>query len=145
MKARARILLGAVYLVAILTSATTALAADPPVVVGEVGTRVIGDHADLPKELRRALEREIASLVLRQVPRAKRFVLSASVVKLERQEDPRAVSCTVSVVLREKKSGAIRAILEGRARATIEGSEGESAALEAAARASIASLPEALR
>ena len=145
MKARARILLGAVYLAAILTSATTALAADPPVVVGEVGTRVVGDQADLPKELRRALEREIANLVLRQVPRAKRFVLSASVVKLERQEDQRAVSCTVSVVLREKKSGAIRAILEGRARATIEGSEGESAALEAAARASIASLPEALR
>jgi len=104
MKATARVLLGAVYLVAILTSATTVFAADPPVVVGEVGTRLVGDRADLPKELRRALEREIANLVLRQVPRAKRFVLSASLVKLERQEDPRAVSCTVSVVLREKKS-----------------------------------------
>ena len=144
MKARARVLLGAVYLVAILTSASTVLAADPPVVVGEVGTRVAGDHADLPRALRRVLEREIANLVLQQAPRAKRFVLSASLVKLERQED-KTVSCMVSVVLREKKSGAIRAILEGRARATIEGSEGESAALEAAARASIASLPEALR
>ena len=69
MKARARVLLGAVYLVAVLTNASTVLAADPPVVVGEVGTRVVGDHADLPKELRRALEREIANLVLEQAPR----------------------------------------------------------------------------
>ncbi len=145
MKARARVLVGAVYLVAVLASTRTVLAAEPPVVVGEVGTRVLSGNADQPKALRRVLEREIATLALRQSPRSKRLVLSASLVKLERQEETQSVSCTVSVVLREQKSGAIRAILEGRARAMVQGTEGESVAIEAAARAAVASLPEAVR
>lgn len=130
---------------AVLGSTGTVFAADPPVVVGEVGMRVPAGNADLPKALRRVLEREIADLALHQSARSQHFVLSASLVKLERLENAVGVSCTVSVVLREKKSGAIRAILEGRARATLQGAEGESVALEAAARAALASLPEAVR
>jgi hypothetical protein len=146
MKARTCSLVGAVYFGVVLASASLAHAADPPpVAVGEVGTRVSSGNVDLPKALRGVLEREIATLALRQAPRSKRFVLSASLVKLERLQDTGAVSCTVSVVLREQKSGAIRAILEGRARATLQGNDDESMALEAAARAAIASLPEAVR
>src|SRR5262245_32107714 len=117
MEARARVLMGAVYLaVAMVAHAAPALAADPPkVVVGEVGARVAGS-SELPRALRRALERELSALSLGRAPRAKGFVLSASLVKLEHQADE-TVSCTVSVVLREQKGGAIRAILEGRARA----------------------------
>src|SRR5262249_33954449 len=101
---------------------------------------------DLPKELRRVLEREIVALPIHQ-PRSKRFILSASLVKLERRaaDDAESVSCTVSIVVREQKSGAIRAILEGRAKATVPDGDGESIALEAAARSAIASLPEAIR
>lgn len=148
MTKKARCAVGAVYLVAVLASTRAVLAAEPPpVVVGEVGTRVLGGTGDLPKTLRRVLEREIASLALRQASRSRRFVLSASLVKLEHQAttDSESVSCTVSVVLREQKSGAIRAIIEGRARATLQGNEGEAVALEAAARAAIASLPDAVR
>jgi hypothetical protein len=149
MKARSLSLVGAVcFGLAVLASTGTATAADPPpVVVGEVGTRVLGGNGNLPKALRLVLEREIANLALGRAPRSKRFVLSASLVKLEHQAatDTESVSCTVSVVLREQRSGAIRAILEGRARATAQGDEGESVALEAAARAAIASLPDALR
>jgi hypothetical protein len=148
MTTRARCLVGAVYLVVVLAGTRAVHAAEPPpVVVGEVGTRVLGGNGELPKALRRVLEREIATLALGRAPRSKRFVLSASLVKLEHQAttDPESVSCTVSVVLREQKSGAIRAILEGRARAAVQGNEGESMALEAAARAAIASLPEAVR
>lgn len=145
MKTRARFLVGAVYLLIAMATARTALAAEPPVVVGEVGTRVVGGNVDQPKMLRHVLEREIATLGLWQSPRAKHFILSASIVKLERQEDPGIVSCTVSIVLRETKSGTIRAILEGRARASAQGSEGETVALEAAGRAAVGSLAEAVR
>jgi hypothetical protein len=132
-------------LAALVITGTVVAAEPPPVVVGEVGTRVVGVNADLPKALRRVLEREIPNLALHRPPRSKRFVLSASLVRLERLQNAEGVSCTVSIVLREQKSGAIRAILEGRARATLQGDEGEAVALEAAARAAIASLPEAVR
>jgi hypothetical protein len=135
-----------VYFLTILTVAPAVFAAEPPpVVVGEVGARVLESRPDLPKELRNSLEREIANLALRQSARSKRFVLSASLVKLDRQPGASGewVSCTVSVVLREQKSGAIRAILEGRAKA--QGNDSEAVAIDAAARAAVASLPEAVR
>jgi hypothetical protein len=144
--ARAQSVLGAVYFLSVLAMASPALASEPaPVVVGEVVTRVQNSGTDLPKELRSSLEREVANLALRQVGRHQRFVLSASLVKLEHQvvAGSESVSCTVSIVLREQKSGAIRAILEGRARA--QGNDGESVVVDAAARAALASLPDALR
>jgi hypothetical protein len=138
-------MLGAVYLaLAVLGSAGAAWATEPPVVVGEIGTRPVGG-ADWSKTLRRALEREIALLPPMQAPRSKRFVLAASVVKLERLDGSAGTSCTVSVVVRDQKSGSIRSILEGRAR--LQGSaEGDDAALvEAAAHAALVGLPDALR
>src|SRR5450432_250693 len=83
MRAKARILAGAVYLgLAVLSFAGSVVAAEPPpVVVGEVGTRIAGGSSDLPRALRRVLESEIANLALVRVPGARRFVLSASLVR----------------------------------------------------------------
>jgi hypothetical protein len=146
MEANWRVRARAVYLMviaAMVSGARVAWADDAPVVVGEVATRVSRPHVDLPKALRRALEREVAALGLRTAGGSKRYVLSASLVKLEGGSSP--VRCTVSAVLRERKSGAIRAIVEGRAESDERGESAELDALDAATRGAVASLPNALR
>ena len=150
MEAKARTIRAVVCLVAatwFFTMTPNARAEERgPVVVGEVGTRVARSDVDLPKALRRALERELAGLDVAKIGRAKRYVLSASVVKLEgRREGARGVACAISFVLREQKSGAIRAVLVGRAEADAEGNAAELDALDAAARGAVASVPEAMR
>src|ERR1043165_7736199 len=72
------------------------------VAIGEIGTRVTRPELDLRKALRGALERELAALELGSS--GKRYVLSASLVKLEPRRAG-GVSCSVSAVLREARSG----------------------------------------
>jgi hypothetical protein len=132
-----------------ITSTKDARAADgAPVVLGEVGTRVTRANVDLPLLLRRALERELARLPALRA-RAKHYVLSASLVTLDDKISGQSgtVQCAVSAVLRDAKSGAIYAILEGRARTEHQGEAGpaELGAVEAAARGAVASLPDAIR
>src|SRR6266481_4364734 len=57
--------------------------AEGSVKVGEVATRITRARVDLPKALRRALEREVAALPAPGSGGSKRFVLSLSLVKLE--------------------------------------------------------------
>jgi hypothetical protein len=115
-----------------------------PVVIGEVATRVKRAKVDLPKALRRALEREIAALSLAG---ARRYVLSASLVRLEGRKPgaPAGVRCTVSTVLREERSGAIRAVIVGKAEADYDGEQAELGALDAAVRGAVAFVPAAMR
>jgi hypothetical protein len=112
------------------------------VAIGEVGTRVVRARIDLRKALRRALERELAALDAG--PSAKRYVLSASLVKLEPRRSG-GVVCSVSTVLREEESGAIRAVLVGRAEADFDGEDAELGALDAAVHGAVASVPTAMR
>ncbi len=138
---------GAVYFMVVTTVLSGARVARGEdgrrVVVGEVATRVTRPNVDLPKALRQALEREVASLALGNAARSKRYVLSASLVRLDGGASP--VRCMVSAVLRERKSGAIRAIIEGRAESPEQGEAAELDALDAATRGAVASLPDALR
>jgi hypothetical protein len=150
MEARARAVRGAVCLafalVALVAPASNVRAEDTRVVViGEVGTRVTRARLDLPKALRRALERELATLDVRAAGSSKRFVLSASLVKLEGRKASPGVDCAVSAVLREQRSGAIRAIITGRAAAEFEGDEAELGAIDAAVHGAVASVPAAMR
>jgi hypothetical protein len=148
MEAKARAVRGAVCLalaLALVAWANIARAEDKrPVVIGEVGTRVTRARLDLPKALRRALERELAALDVAKVS-SKRFVLSASLVKLEGRKNSPGVECAVSAVLRERRSGAIRAIVTGRAEAELEGDQAELDALQAAVRGAVASVPAAMQ
>jgi hypothetical protein len=148
MEAKARAARGAVCLAALLSLSTFASRARAeerrPVVIGEVATRVTRPKLDLPKALRRALERELATLEAGGKG-ATRFVLSASLVKLEARRAAPGVECTVSAVLREQKSGAIRAILTGRAQAEFDGEEAELDALDAAVHGAVSSVPAAMR
>jgi hypothetical protein len=150
MEAKARAVRGAVYLATALyfvLGATPARAEDRgPVVVGEVATRVTRARVDLPAVLRRALEREIAALHVVGTKRSKSYVLSASIVKLEQRSAGTAggVECAVSAVLRERRSGAIRAVITGRAEAEQDGEDAELMVLDAAARGAVASVPSAM-
>jgi hypothetical protein len=135
---------------AVLLAATTivrsALALEPrAVVLGEVGTTVRREDRELPKALRRALEDELHAMGLDHGARAGRYVLSASLIKLE--DGATKIECTVSAVLREEKSGTIRVITEGRARAPRgqEVREVEADVIAAAARGALASLPSAMQ
>src|SRR5262245_16009471 len=125
---------------AALVVAWPAQAKDPEVViVGEVGAAITRPNVDLPKVLRHAIERELSALAFDQRARRERYVLSASLVKLEGRATK--VECTVSVVLRERKSGAIRVITEGKARVDGAGetSSSELEVIEAAAHGALAS------
>jgi hypothetical protein len=125
-------------------------AADPLVLLGEVGVPPGGQRPDLAPLLRSALEREIQALDLHPTPHGRRFVVSASLVRLaiDARGDALRASCVVSLVLRDARGGALVAILEGRARA-----EGDAAALAtaetfaigAAAHGAAQALPQALR
>ena len=150
MEAKARAVRGAVYLATalfLLLAATPARADDrAPVVIGEVATRVTRTRVNLSVALRRALERELASLDVARVDRSKQYVLSASIVKLEPRDRGAAggVRCAVSAVLRERKTGAIRAVITGKAEAEQDGIEAELMVLDAAVRGAVASVPSAL-
>src|SRR3954447_25341481 len=100
MEPKARILRGAVYLATVaslLAIAPGARAADGRrVVIGEVATRVTRARLDLAKALRRALERELATLDVGAKRSADRYVLSASLVRLEaRKPGASGVTCAV--------------------------------------------------
>jgi len=132
------------FLVAL--SAAPAIAADPPVTVGEVGTRVSRDGVDLALVVRKALERELRALSIR--PPRERYVLSASLVRLDGGVAGGAshTECMISAVLREKKSGAIRAMIEGKAHADGRRSpDVEIGTVEAAAQGAVRALPQAFR
>ncbi len=78
----------------------------------------------------------------------KQAVLSLSVVRLDTEPRPGGASatCVVSVALRNPKSGAVFAVVEGRARA--EGAQIvslESSALRGAVHGAVARIPDALR
>ncbi len=151
MEAKARAVRAAVYLATafyLMLPPATARAEDRgPVVIGEVATRVTRARVDLPAALRRALEREIAALHVVGTKRSKRYVISASIVKLEQRNAGTAggVECAVSAVLREGRSGAIRAVLTGRAEAEQDGEDAELMVLDAAVRGAVSSVPSAVR
>jgi hypothetical protein len=136
----------AVLIAISLAVPSLARAAEPPVVIGEVGTRVSRAGVDLRRVVLYALQRELAQLALET--RGKKYVLSASLVRLDGGKDaaPNRIECTISVVLREAKSGAIRAIVEGKGRAEGEPGSGiELAIVEAAVHAAMSGVPDAVR
>jgi hypothetical protein len=147
MEAKARAVRAAVCFALALLAVTSSARSDDAkrVVIGEVATRVPRAKIVWPKALRRALERELAALDVVAQGSAKQFVLSASLVKLEARKTGPGVACTVSAVLREQKSGAIRAVITGRAEAEFEGEDAELGAIEGAVRGAVASVPAAIR
>jgi hypothetical protein len=147
-----RSFLSTVGLAALLSFASleAGAAPPPPLIIGEVTSTIVRDDADLGAELRAVVEQELPGLDVGK-PRPKPTVLSVSLVQLERTSAPGGskaqVSVVVSATLRDKKKGAVVAVVEGRARAENEGrllDFLEHAVLKSAVRGALARVPEAL-
>jgi hypothetical protein len=143
---RAGALLGAGVLVALTATTGPLLAAAPRVSLGEVSTRVVRADVDLGEVLRAAVLEQLETLVAPRGEGRGPVVLSAALVRME--VDGGRVTCVVSATLRTARGGTMIAIVEGRA-----GLETEAPltlplvrqAVEAATRAAIVRVPEALR
>ncbi len=146
-----RWLAAAIVLIAAATPASTLSAkAAPPVVLGKVSTKLRSQHWLKPPEFRRLLERELAQLDMTQVKTTDRFVLEATVTKLETRttSEKTEATCIVSGMLTRKAGGAVRAILRGRARASDAPSNkraAERAAVEGAVHSALSRVGEALQ
>jgi hypothetical protein len=131
---------------AALALAAPTVAKPPPVTVGKI-TSESPAPPDASRELKAALEREIGGMDLSAA--RERYVLTASIVKLQTVTDSDRVesTCVVSAEL-SRKSGTLRAVLSGKARAT-DGKHGaraaQLAAIQGAARSAVKGLPQAVR
>lgn len=138
-------LLAPVLVIALAT--LPASAAPSPVTVGEVTSSVFREGVDLNAVLRGVVEQELPGVDVGA--RARPSILAFSLVSMERTTSgaKTSVSCVVSATVRDKRKGALLAVLEGRARAENEESLAElleRATLKSAVRGALARLPEAL-
>lgn len=144
----------AVFLRAAIAAAAFTISSDivasrTPVSIGRITTRA-PETAALKPELESAVKRELGRIDLSSVRARDKYVLSASLVKLQtvKSGDQIETSCVVSATLSRAGSGALHAVLQGRARAIDAPSAhktAERAALDAAVKGAMRRLPEALR
>jgi hypothetical protein len=133
---------------ALATTAAIADAGQSALALGKVTTP--RDSKSLESAFKTAVQRELAGIDLTAVKPADRYVLSASLVKMETSADgDRArTTCVVSATLTKQRGGALHAIINGRARvedAPAETRSAELTALRAAVHNALVRVPEALR
>jgi hypothetical protein len=134
-------------LLALALVALPASAAAPSVTVGEVTSSVVREGVDLNAMLRGVVEQELPGVDVGT--RAKPTIVAFSLVSMDRTtaDAKTQVSCVVSATVRDKRKGALVAVLEGRARAENEEKLVdllERATLKSAVRGALSRLPEAL-
>jgi hypothetical protein len=125
-----------------------AAAAERAVSLGEVSSRVVRADVDLESVLRSSIDAQLRDLDVRRIPGGKHVVLSAALVRMETDLVTRSVTATVSVAMRTARGGSVFALLEGRARVGLESARSlatERRAIDAAVRAALERMPEALR
>jgi len=111
--------------------------------LGEVSA---GANAALTPKVVSAVQDELGHLDLSHA--RKQAVLSVSVVRLdsEARRGGSSTTCVVSATLRNPKTGAVFAIVEGRARAEGDSAPSlETSALRGAVHGAVARIPDALR
>ena len=132
--------------------ASSADAGEPaPVTLTEVASSVRSQRlGNVVEVLRTEAESELVAIDWGKRKPKRRVSLSASLTRLEstRTQKTLQASATVSATLRDARTGALLAILEGRAQAEDRPSAAAAAerdALKAAVRQAVGSIPEALR
>jgi hypothetical protein len=123
-----------------------AAAAERDVVVGEVTTRVARPGVDLGALVRSSLDHALHDMEPKSSGR--HVVLSVALQDMAVDTGARSVTCSISVALRSARGGAMFATLEGRARVGMAAGRSTSAegrAIDAAVRAALSGMPEALR
>jgi len=117
-----------------------------PVTLGQITARAGKDRSRLAAELRKVLSEELAVLELGKRASRDRWVLSASLVRLETRQTPEGVESTCVISATLERAGALHAVVRGTARALdAPATEAESSALRAAARGALRRLPAALQ
>jgi len=139
-----------VVLLAFMAIAGPADAGEQPIAAVEVSSRVERQGRDLRSSIRQSVEQNLQKVDWTQTKDKGPFVLTTSLVKLDTTTagGSTKVSCTVSMTIRERKRGTIRAILEGRGH--VESDPGaatmaETEAMNVAVRGAVKGLPEAIR
>lgn len=125
-----------------LISSQTARAEDPPVRVAEVSTSV--GREEIVPALKQTLILEAAKV---QVPKGKRFVVSASLTKLETKPvagggSEVSTTCVISIAVRDG-SGTLRGMTSGRGTLVSKrfDKSAEKTVLDAAVRGAMRALP----
>ena len=128
-----------------LLTSELAPAAEAPVFLGSVG--VGRARPEVETELRSLLRAELASAEFSRVKTSRRYVLSATLVRLDsvQSSDSARATCVVSVaILRE--GATLHALINGRATAEeSEAPEARSDALRAAVHSAMVRIPKILR
>ncbi|GAC1581513.1 MAG: hypothetical protein NVS3B20_26750 [Polyangiales bacterium] len=103
-------MVAACLLTATFVATPIVLAESAPVAVGEISTSV--GHEEVVPILRTALATQLANV---KIPAGKKFIVSASLTKLETKNNgsETTTSCVVSIALREAKSGNLRGMVQG--------------------------------
>ncbi|HEU4411038.1 MAG TPA: hypothetical protein VFS43_37645 [Polyangiaceae bacterium] len=116
-----------------------------PVAGVEVHAAGLGPGVSGP--LRRSVEGEARRLAWKDVPGGERVVLSTSLVRLDTTRRPGGarVSAVVAVSVFGVERGEVKAVIEGSAEVRGEGARSRRAAVEAAARGAVRSVPAAMR
>jgi hypothetical protein len=123
-------------------------AREPAVTLGEV-TLPPAQRAELGRILRSALRDELGASGFAGLKGRESYVLSARLVKLHSQAEPRSVRTTavVSLVLRQRKSESLHAVASGKATVKEAASkirDAEDAALRAAVHSGMSRVSQAL-
>lgn len=145
---RRALALGAWCSASLLTS-SNAGALESPIALGEVGASA-GTRTDLARAFRDALEQELGRIDFGAHRPRRRYVLSATLVKLDSVTETRSVraTCVVSIALRREQESTLQAVIQGRATAEEPKSESESAresALSAAVHSALRRVPETVK
>jgi hypothetical protein len=125
-----------------------ATANDRPVSV-EATSSVRREGRDLAATVRQSAEKQVAGLDLTKMPKHSKFVVSAALVGLDTavRSDNATIDARVSITVRDGRSGALRAMLSGKAKAeTMPRSVvlAEDRAIEAAVESAMSRVPEVL-
>jgi hypothetical protein len=139
-----------IALIAVATSGTVAASApasSPRVFLGEVSAATGASPAER-EMMRTAVMEELRSLDL--PPRGEHYVLSAALIRMDARRDVEGaeIACVVSTTLRAASSGALHAIIDGRARVRDSAQAFAAARREAigrAARSAVRRVPDAVR
>ncbi len=149
-RARSRTLVRAALFGAALAIASTADGAEKPVALGEVTTRVTPHGERIDGVFRSTLESELDHLELGNVRARDRFILSATLLRMDvaSRRDESSATCVVSATLRRARGGDLHAIIRGRAKAVdgpAHARDAELSALKGAVHSALRHVPEAIQ
>lgn len=132
----------------VLFAPAPAPALDVPVSLGDVG--VGKARPEVRSELRSLLRAELSAVDFAQVKSHQRFVLSATLLRLDSVQATGSVraTCVLSVALLRDGGATLHAVIRGRATAeesTSHADAAQSDALRAAVHSAMSRVPQALR